>query len=287
MSNFPLRIDIKTAQHDRDYANMLRYWQDAEAEEAITGAWLFDHFVPINGHVEGPCMDGWTLLGALAASTRRLRLGLMVGCNSYRYPAVLAKIASTVDQVSNGRLDMGLGAGWFELEYDMYGIPFPAPADRIRALDEACQVLKLLWTQELSSFEGRYYTLKEARHEPKPVQKPYPPFVLGGGGEKLTLRVVAKHADMYNTPGGTPEELQHKNRVLDEHCAAIGRDPKEIRRSCQFYLRSADELATVRERIQGFTAIGIDHVCIGLPTEYQEGFVHQLAQEVAPLLSSY
>ena len=237
MSRFPLRMDLKTAQHDRDWDNILRYCRDTEAAPAFTGFWLFDHFVPINGHVEGPCMDGWTLLAALAAATQRLRLGLMVGCNGYRYPAVLAKIATTVDQISGGRLEMGLGAGWFELEYNMYGIPFPPPAQRIRELDEACQVIKLLWTEEVANFAGKYYTLTAARHEPKPVQRPYPPFTIGGAGEKLTLRVVAKHAAIYNLSGGTPDDVRHKNAVLDDHCAAIGRDPGEIRRSIQVHVR--------------------------------------------------
>lgn len=284
MTNHPLRIDIKTAQHDRDWDDMLRYWRDAEAEEAITGGWLFDHFVPINGHVEGPCMDGWTLLAALAASTERLRLGLMVGCNGYRHPAVLAKIATTVDRISGGRLDMGLGAGWFELEYNMYGIPFPPPAQRIHELDEACQALKLLWTEELANFDGKYYKLTEARHEPKPVQAPYPPFTIGGGGEKLTLRVVAKHASIYNAPGGTPEEVQHKNRVLDEHCAAIGRDPGEIRRSWQFYLKDPAQAGGIQARIEPYLAIGMDHICIGMPGEYHEGLINEVARTVAPLL---
>ena len=284
MSNFPLRIDIKAAQHDRDWDNILRYCRDTEAEPTLSGFWMFDHFVPINGHVEGPCMDGWTLLGALAASTERVRLGLMVGCNGYRYPAVLAKIATTIDQVSRGRLDMGIGAGWFELEYNMYGIPFPPPAQRIHELDEACQVLKALWTEELASFEGRYYKLTEARHEPKPVQKPYPPFTIGGGGEKLTLRVVAKHANIYNAPGGSPEEIAHKNRVLDEHCAAIGRDPGEIRRSWQLYLPTPDEVAGLRDRVESYIAIGVDHVCVGMPTAYEEGLVGEVARELAPLL---
>ena len=284
MGHFPLRIDIKAAQHDRDWDTMLRYCQDTEATAAFGGFWLFDHFVPINGHVEGPCMDGWTLLGALAAVTQRVRLGLMVGCNGYRHPAVLAKIATTVDQVSEGRLDMGLGAGWFELEYNMYGIPFPPPAQRIRELDEACEVLKLLWTEELSSFEGKYYQLKEARHEPKPVQKPYPPFTIGGGGEKLTLRVVAKHASIYNAPGGSPEEVRHKNDVLDEHCSVIGRDPAEIRRSWQFYMKSPEEASGVAQRIEPFLAAGIDHICIGLPPDYHPELVEQLAHEVKPLL---
>src|SRR5439155_21348232 len=127
--------------------------------------------------------------------------------------------------------EMGLGAGWFELEYNMYGIPFPPPAQRIRELDEACQVLKLLWTQDVSDFEGRYYTLKGARHEPKPVQRPYPPITIGGSGEKLTLRVVAKHADMYNSTSRSVDEVRHKNEVLNAHCAEVGRNPAEIRRS--------------------------------------------------------
>jgi alkanesulfonate monooxygenase SsuD/methylene tetrahydromethanopterin reductase-like flavin-dependent oxidoreductase (luciferase family) len=166
----------------------------------------------------------------------------------------------------------------------MYGIPFPPPAQRIRELDEACQVLKLLWTQELSDFAGTYYTLTAARHEPKPVQRPYPPFFIGGGGEQLTLRVVAKHADYYNGPGATPADVRHKNEVLDGHCAAIGRDPATIHRSWQFYLRTPGELSGIRERLEPFIAIGIDHICIGMPPDYHAGLVAAIAQEVAPLL---
>src|SRR5690349_14733512 len=268
-----LRIDIKAAQHDRDWANMLAYAKDTEQIDTFSGLWLFDHFVPINGHVEGPCLDGWTLLAALATATKRARLGLMVGCNGYRHPAVLAKIATTIDHASGGRLEMGLGAGWNELEYNMYGLPFPAAADRIRALDEACTLIKLLWTEELASFDGKYYTLQAARHEPKPVQQPYPPFTIGGGGEKLTLRVVAKHAAIYNTVARTPEEVQHKNAVLDEHCAAIGRDPATIRRSYQTYLPTPDDLPGLRDRVAPFLAVGVDHLVIGVPLDYHAGLV--------------
>jgi F420-dependent oxidoreductase-like protein len=284
MSKFPLRIDIKAAQHDRDWANILAYARDTDANELFGGFWIFDHFVPINGHVEGPCMDGWTLLGALAVATKRVRLGLMVGCNGYRYPAVLAKIATTIDQVSDGRLDMGLGAGWFELEYNMYGIPFPPPAQRIRELDEACEVIKRLWTQEVADFDGRYYSLKGARHEPKPVQKPYPPFVIGGSGEKMTLRVVAKHADMWNFGGGPPEEGQRKSRILDEHCAAIDRDPVTIRHSTQTFLRSADDVAQVRERVSAYFDAGFDHVCVVVPMAYEPGIVDEIARQVTLLV---
>ncbi len=284
MSDFPLRIDIKAAQHERDWDNILRYCLDTEAEESLTGFWLFDHFVPINGHIEGPCMDGWTLLAGLAAATRRVRLGLMVGCNGYRHPAVLAKIATTIDHISNGRLDMGLGAGWFETEYRMYGIPFPPPAQRIRELDEACQLIKLLWTEQVASFEGRYYTLTAARHEPKPVQKPHPPLVIGGAGEQLTLRVVARHADIYNLSGSTPDKVVHKSRVLEEHCAAIGRDPGQIRRSVQIFMTSPDDVPALAERIESFLAVGVDHVVIGVPTDYHPGLVRRVANEVGSLL---
>jgi alkanesulfonate monooxygenase SsuD/methylene tetrahydromethanopterin reductase-like flavin-dependent oxidoreductase (luciferase family) len=180
---------------------------------------------------------------------------------------------------------MGLGAGWFELEYGMYGIPFPAPAQRIHELDEACQVLKLLWTQELSDFQGRYYQLQAARHEPKPVQQPHPPFTIGGRGEQLTLRVVAKHAAIYNLAGGTPEDAAHKNAVLDGHCAAIGRDPATIRRSYQFYLQTPDEVREVRAKIEPYLAVGIDHIVVGVPTAYEPGLVAAVAAEVAPLLA--
>jgi F420-dependent oxidoreductase-like protein len=284
MPNSPLRIDIKAAQHDRDWADILAYARDTDANELFGGFWVFDHFVPINGHVEGPSMDGWTLLGALAVATRRVRLGLMVGCNGYRHPAVLAKIATTVDQVSGGRLDMGLGAGWFETEYNMYGIPFPPPAQRIGELDEACEVIKGLWTQEVADFQGRYYTLQAARHEPKPVQKPYPPIFIGGSGEKMTLRVVAKHADAWNFGNGPVEEAQRKSRILDEHCAAIGRDTTTIRRSTQIFLQSPDEVAQVRERILAYTAVVFSHVCIVMPPGYHQEIVEEIARQVEPLL---
>jgi alkanesulfonate monooxygenase SsuD/methylene tetrahydromethanopterin reductase-like flavin-dependent oxidoreductase (luciferase family) len=144
-------------------------------------------------------------------------------------------------------------------------------------------MLKLVWTQELSDFEGKNYTLRQARHEPKPVQKPYPPITIGGAGEQLTLRVVAKHADMYNGPGGDLQVLAHKNKVLEEHCAAIGRDPNEIRRSTQFYMRDAAEVSTIRDLLKGYIDVGMEHVCIGVPTEYVPGLVERVAEQASAL----
>src|SRR3954454_22990953 len=202
----PLRFGIKTAPQDTTYEEMLAVWQEADGIEVIEHAWLFDHFSPINGPLDGPCLEGWTLLGAYGAVTKRLRLGLMVTGHTYRHPAVLTKIACTVDVLSGGRLDFGIGAGWNEYEHTSMGIPLYAPGERIRRLGEACEITRRLWTQHLTDFEGRYYQLKEARCEPKPVQKPYPPFVIGGSGEQLTLRVVAQYADVWNASAADAEQ---------------------------------------------------------------------------------
>ena len=194
VSDRELSFGIKTAPQHTTYEDILRVWQEADANPAFEHAWVFDHFIPLGHDPTGPCLEGWTLLAALAAQTERLRIGVMVTGNTYRHPAVLANIAATVDVISRGRLDFGIGAGWNELEHSMYGLDLPSPGRRIRMLGEACEVIRLLWTEETASFEGRYYRLREARCEPKPVQKPSPPFVIGGSGEQLTLRVAARYA---------------------------------------------------------------------------------------------
>mgnify|MGYP000630878907 CR=1 FL=1 len=180
-----LRWGIKTAPQHTTYEAMLDVWQEADRTPVFEHAWLFDHFNPIQGSLDGPCFEGWTLLSALAAQTERVRLGLMVAGNTYRHPAVHAHMAATVDVISGGRLDFGVGAGWNEYEHESMGIPLYAPGERIRRLGEACEITKRLWTQHLTDFDGRYYQLQEARLEPKPIQKPYPPIVIGGSGEQL------------------------------------------------------------------------------------------------------
>ncbi|HEV2066378.1 MAG TPA: LLM class F420-dependent oxidoreductase, partial [Thermomicrobiales bacterium] len=268
-----------TAPQHTTYEAMLKVWEEAEQIPSIEHAWLFDHFAPIQGDVDGPCLEGWTVLAAFAAVTQRLRLGLMVTGNTYRHPAVLAKIAATVDAISNGRLDFGIGAGWNVYEHESMGIPLYKPGERIRRLDEACEIIKRLFTQPTVDFDGRYYQLKEARSEPKPVQRPYPPFVIGGGGEQLTLRVVAKHADIWNATGGTVDEFRHKVRVLHEHCAAVGRDPGEIVLSYQHRLRAEDLSSSVGE-LQRFVDAGATHVVLYLPTPYEDGIVARVAEDV-------
>ena len=202
-----------------------------EAEEiGFDSVWLFDHFHTVPEARSYSCFECWSTLMALAKATSRLRLGQIVTCNSYRQPPYLAKIASMLDVVSNGRLEFGIGAGWYEHEYSGYGFEFPRGSVRIGMLEEAVQIIKSLWTEEVTNFEGKYYTLKDAYSYPKPVQKPYPPILIGGSGEKLTLRVVAKHADRWNGGWGV-ENYRHKLEVLKEHCKKVGRDFDDIEKT--------------------------------------------------------
>jgi F420-dependent oxidoreductase-like protein len=277
-----LRFGIKTAPQHTTYDAMLAVWREADATPVFEHAWLFDHFAPIAGDLDGPCFEGWTLLAALAAQTSRIRVGLMVTGNTYRHPAVLANIAATLDVISNGRLDLGLGAGWNEYEHSSMGIPLYPPGQRIRRLGEACEIIKRLFTQHLTDFDGRYYQLKQARCDPKPIQKPYPPFVIGGGGEQLTLRVTAQYADIWNFGGGSSAEtFAHKVKVLHEHCAAVGRDPSEIELSVQVgvnYTNLDETIATV----QNYVNSGATHLILNLRYPYPEGIVARLAEEVVP-----
>ncbi len=275
-----LRFGIKTAPQYTTYDDILRVWQEADSVPAIEHAWAFDHFIPLGPDPTGPQLEGWTLLSALAARTERLRIGLMVTGNIYRHPAVLAKIGATVDAISHGRLDFGIGAGWNELECSMYGIPLYAPGERIRRLGEACEVVKRLWTETVANFDGKYYQLKDARCEPKPVQKPFPPYVIGGSGEQLTLRVVAQYANIWNFVGGSIDTFRHKNKVLEEHCAAVGRDPNTIERSIQVMV-NYNNLSETSDSIRPYIAEGATHIILNLRAPYPESIVHRLAEEVA------
>lgn len=276
-----LRFGVKTMPQYTTYEDILRVWREAEALPIFEHAWAFDHLMPINDDPGGPCLEGWTLLAALAAQTERLRIGLMVSSNTFRHPAVLAKMGATVDHIAHGRLDFGIGAGWNVTEHEAYGIPLYAPGERIRRLEEACEVVRRLWTEETVDYQGRFYQLTQARCEPKPVQRPTPPFVIGGSGEQLTLRVVARYADIWNYGGGTPEEFAHKSAVLDQHCAAIGRDPAAIERSVQHVLHEPDDLAGVRAALSGYIAAGATHLVFYLRAPYPQGIVQRLAAEVA------
>lgn len=276
-----LRWGIKTAPQHTTYEAMLAVWKAADQTPIFEHGWLFDHFNPIFSDLDGPCYEGWTTLAALSAETKRIRLGLMVTGNTYRHPAVLAHIVATLDVISNGRVDFGIGAGWNEYEHTSMGMQLYAPGERIRRLGEACEIAKRLFTQHLTDFDGRYYQLKEARCEPKPVQKPYPPFVIGGGGEQLTLKIVARYADVWNFAGGPVETFLHKINILHEHCATIGRDPSEIELSVQVGV-NYDDLAETIANVQKYVDAGATHLILNLRYPYPEGIVERLATEVVP-----
>jgi F420-dependent oxidoreductase-like protein len=192
--------------------------------------WVYDHVHNVPRPAGEAVFECWTTMAAISQRTSRVRLGQMVGCNSYRQPSLLAKITSTIDIISGGRLDWGIGAGWYENEYKGYGYPFPRPAERIGMLRESVEIVKSMWTQPETTYDGRFYSLLRANCDPKPLQRPHPPIWIGGGGEQLTLRVVAQLADCSNF-GGKPDEWARKREILKGHCAAVGRDEDTIRKT--------------------------------------------------------
>jgi F420-dependent oxidoreductase-like protein len=274
---------IKTVpQGAATYPEILRAWREADELPLIEHAWLWDHLMPLGQPPDGPCLENWTLLAALAAQTHRLRLGHLVASVLNHPPAVLAKMASTIDIISDGRLILGLGAGWASPEQEAYGVPYLKPADRIDRLDEACRIIRGLWTEDVFDFEGRHFTLRGARLEPKPVQRPHPPIVIGGRGERRTLRVAAEQADIWNMPArdaDAPAEFRRLNAVLDEHCVAIGRDPATIARSVQLFV-DFDDAAATRAQASAFAEAGASHVVLNLRPPYPAGTVRRLVDEV-------
>ena len=268
------------------YPDILRVWQEADGIEEIAHAWLFDHLMPIGGDPDGPIHEGWTLLAALAAQTRRLRLGLLVTSNRFRPPAMLAKIATTVDVVSGGRLDFGIGAGSrpsvpaARREYDAHGLPYHDFGDSVGALGEALTVIRRLWTSdEPFDFAGEHVRLTGAFGNPKPVQRPHPPVMIGGRSTPV-LRLVAAHADLWNIAGGEDiEDLARRSRLLDRLCAEIGRDPAEITRSVHLPV-SYDDPATTRTRIAEARDAGFRHIVLGLPPYYPDGTARWVADQL-------
>lgn len=209
------------------------------------GLWLADHFMPNAEDTSAPWPEAWTTLAAIAAVVPRIRIGTLVTGNTYRHPAVLAKMAATVDHISGGRLVLGLGSGWQENEHEKYGLPFYTVNGRLRRLEEACEVIKRLFAESSVDFKGKYYQLKSAPLEPKPLQTPLP-LLIGGGGEKLTLKITAKYADEWNV-WGTVDTLKHKMAILDQHCQDLGRDPGEIERSAVALLFLSDDVGFIKK----------------------------------------
>ncbi len=279
------RFGIMTAPMQVTYGEVLRVWREADTIPLIEHAWLFDHLMPIGGDPDGPIFEGWTLLSALAAQTQRLRLGLLVTSNRFRPPAMLAKIASTVDIVSGGRLEFGIGAGsrpghpLARREYEAHGLPFHDSAYAVGSLAEACTIIRRLWTEAGPfDFDGSYHQLTGAFCNPKPVQRPHPPILIGGRST-ATLRVVAEHADLWNMPGGDIGDAASRSALLDGFCAEIGRDPAAITRS-MFLQVSYDQPGSTRDAIAAATGAGFQHIVLGLPAPYPENVAHWIAEEI-------
>lgn len=276
-----MRFGFKTAPQNTTWADMLAVWQAADEMEIFESGWVFDHFYPIFSDSTGPCLEGWTALTALAQATSRLRLGCLVTGIPYRHPAVLANMAATVDIISGGRLELGVGAGWNEEESGAYGIELGTPKERSDRFEEACAVLVGLLSQETTTFDGTYYQLKDARNEPKGPQRPHPPLCIGGSGEKRTLRTTARYAQHWNFVGGDPAEFARLREVLHGHCADIGRDPAEITLSSHVRLAGPADLGDVVDQITGLAAVGLDLAIVYLPPPHSPTVLEPLAKELA------
>jgi F420-dependent oxidoreductase-like protein len=248
-----LRFGIKLSQ-GASMETLKQLWRIAD-EAGFDHCWNMDHFASLGGEDTKDIFEAWTALAGMAASTTRVRIGCSVTGNTYRHPGVLAKAAVTVDHLSGGRLEFGIGAGWAENEHLMLGLPFGTKGDRADRLEEALQILKSLWTEPRTTFHGKHYRLEDAIAEPKPVQRPHPPIWIGGSGPKRTLRMAALYADVWNASGGSPEAVAEAAAILDRHCADVGRDPAQIRRSVQIrYDGDADGLLRT---VEAFARINI------------------------------
>jgi alkanesulfonate monooxygenase SsuD/methylene tetrahydromethanopterin reductase-like flavin-dependent oxidoreductase (luciferase family) len=275
---------ISTSPQQVSYRDVLQVWREADAIPEIEHAWLFDHLLPIRGDRNGPILEGWTLLSALAGQTERLRLGVLVTSNRFRPPAMLAKIAATVDIVSDGRLDFGIGAGsrpdipTARREYEAHGLPYHDSAYAVGSLAEACTVIRRLWTKaEPFDFEGTYLHLTGAICNPKPVQHPHPPILIGGRST-ATLRVVAEHADLWNIPGDDIADAVSRSTLLDRFCAEIGRDPASIIRSIYVPI-SYEHPTKTQDSIAQARGAGFQHIILGLTAPYPERAAQWVANE--------
>jgi F420-dependent oxidoreductase-like protein len=309
----PIRFGVQTAPQQISWAELRETWQEVETL-GFDSLWVNDHLLPSVGPSDAPNLEGWTMLAAMAALTTRVRIGVMVASNTFRHPAILAKMATTVDHISGGLLILGLGSGYFVQEHQVYGIPLHTPSRRARQLEEALQVIRKLWSEEKASFTGRYYQLANAPFAPKPLQKPGPPIMIGGTGENLILPLVAKYADLWNAGGLGIEALARKIAILEGHCARIGRNGSEIEKTylTPLYLRSnpseverlltqmppvqtlsieqmramilAGDVAAVQRQVQAYLDVGITHLIIALrrPGFYDTEGLRLFANEVVP-----
>jgi F420-dependent oxidoreductase-like protein len=268
-----MRYGLKLSQN-ATIDELRAVWRIAD-EAGFDHCWCMDHLATLGPRDDGSIFEAWTLLAGMAVATSRTRIGCMVTGNTYRHPAVLAKAAVTVDHLSGGRLEFGLGAGWAENEHTMLGLPFGTARNRADWLEEACEVIRSLWTQQRTSFDGSHYKLTDAVAEPKPVQRPHPPIWIGGSGRQRTLRITARYADVWNAAGGSPDEVAEVSAVLDQRCAEIGRDPAQIRRSVQ--LRVAEANDELLELAQSYRAVGVTEIVLILHSQNPASLAEQIA----------
>ena len=278
-----MRFGIKTAPQHTTWTGMLDVWRAADDIDVFESAWNFDHFYPIFSDSDGPCLEGWTMLAAMAQATRRLRIGCQVTGMVYRHPAVLANMAATIDIVSGGRLDIGLGAGWNQQECDAYGIPLPPLRERFDRFDEGVEAIVLLLSQETSNLDGRYVQLREARCEPKPVQRPHPPITIGGNGPTRTLRTVARFAQQWNSTAGL-EHWPGIKATLDERCGEINRDPGTVECSVNLRFDGGQGPAAVADTAAAFADAGADIAIVSLPVPHTPSVLEPIAEALRPLV---
>jgi F420-dependent oxidoreductase-like protein len=279
-----VRFAFKTANQYHAWADILTVWREADRIELFESGWLFDHFYPINSaqreaDLTGPCLEGWTMLAALAQATTRLRLGTLVTGVHYRHPAVLANMVATTDIISGGRLELGIGAGWNEQESGAYGIELGSLRERLDRFDEACQVLISLLSQETTDFDGGYYQLTGARCEPKGPQRPHPPIVIGGVGEKRLLPAVGRYAQQWDASMvKSPEDFAHKRAIVDSAARAAGRDPGEIITSSHLWFDPAEkEIGQIVEEAHVLDEQGYDLAIVYLAPPLDASLLEPLA----------
>ena len=274
-----MRLGLDISQHQLTWEEIVGRARFAE-EAGFEGVWVFDHFKPLYGSPAGPCLEAWSLLAALAASTSRVRLGALVTGVTYRHPSVLAAQTVTVDHVSNGRIEYAIGAAWFDQEHRELGIDFPRNSERARRLEEAIEVFRLLTTEEGASYDGKYYKLDGASYNPKPVQQPHPPIWVGASGEQLMLPIVGRQADVWHAFGSV-ESLERKAAIVDESAQRAGRDPKEIVRATALSL--SEPWDEVRATVDRLRTIGVSYLTVSYPSEGQgrlEEFVAKVMPEI-------
>lgn len=271
------RFAIKTPPQHVTWNDLLAVWQEADETPIFESAWVFDHLYPIVGDPAGPCLESWVTLTALAQATSRIRVGSMVNGMHFRHPAVTAKMAASLDHVSAGRLHLGLGAGWFEPEAEAFGLDLGSIDRRMSRFEEGVEVVARLLTESSVDFAGDFYRLQGARCEPRPLQRPRPPIVIGGGGERRTLRVVARWADHWDALRAEGDEWVSKFEALQAHCAAIGRDPSDITKSCHVMTTADADPHHLADQAAQRLAAGVDLVIFSLRAPFDVRMVEPLA----------